>query len=310
MEEGGICISFSEPGTSVVTSKLLNTIKPSSNNSELGTVITLHGFKFERFVVGASGSLRKGQDNGAMHNQSRVMSFDKILTMASKIGIVCLLVFKIIKYMESVGLGGWFSTSLFHLSFLDGCPYSKYGLRETVALACSVMLLNINLKPPSSMAPSLFWERVGLFRIGGIRGVHGTKVRVSISGRELLLFTSISLKLSFGISVFWIVRSSMAIGFGGSGVGAAWKTADVEPGSTVVIFGLGSNGLAVVSPPACSCLWKQFGITEFVNSKSCGDKPVSQEFQLDKFVTHEVNFEDINNAFELLIQGKSLLCVI
>ncbi|KAF3655252.1 hypothetical protein FXO38_08860 [Capsicum annuum] len=114
----------------------------------------------------------------------------------------------------------------------------------------------------------------------------------------------------------------MAIGFGGSGrsggtkvrvfdgVGAAWKTADVEPGSTVVIFGLGSNGLAVVSPPACSCLWKQFGITEFVNSKSCGDKPVSQEFQLDKFVTHEVNFEDINNAFELLIQGKSLLCVI
>ncbi|KAM3323985.1 hypothetical protein P3S67_005136 [Capsicum chacoense] len=61
-----------------------------------------------------------------------------------------------------------------------------------------------------------------------------------------------------------------------TGVGAAWKTADVEPGSTVVIFGLGSNGLAVVSPPACSCLWKQFGITEFVNSKSCGDKPVSQ----------------------------------
>ncbi|PHT97634.1 hypothetical protein BC332_33441 [Capsicum chinense] len=35
-----------------------------------------------------------------------------------------------------------------------------------------------------------------------------------------------------------------------------------------------------------------------------------KEFQLDKFVTHEVNFEDINNAFELLIQGKSLRCVI
>ncbi|KAM3291921.1 hypothetical protein P3S67_020210 [Capsicum chacoense] len=34
------------------------------------------------------------------------------------------------------------------------------------------------------------------------------------------------------------------------------------------------------------------------------------EFQLDKLVTHEVNFEDINNAFELLIQGKSLRCVI
>lgn len=31
------------------------------------------------------------------------------------------------------------------------------------------------------------------------------------------------------------------------GVGAAWKTAQVEQGSTVVIFGLGSIGLAVKS---------------------------------------------------------------
>jgi S-(hydroxymethyl)glutathione dehydrogenase/alcohol dehydrogenase len=29
------------------------------------------------------------------------------------------------------------------------------------------------------------------------------------------------------------------------GVGAAWRTASVEPGSTVAIFGLGSVGLAV-----------------------------------------------------------------
>lgn len=29
------------------------------------------------------------------------------------------------------------------------------------------------------------------------------------------------------------------------GVGAAWRTAAVEPGSTVAIFGLGSIGLAV-----------------------------------------------------------------
>lgn len=35
-----------------------------------------------------------------------------------------------------------------------------------------------------------------------------------------------------------------------------------------------------------------------------------QELQLNKFVTHEVNFEDINKAFDLLIQGKSLRCVI
>ena len=41
--------------------------------------------------------------------------------------------------------------------------------------------------------------------------------------------------------------------FGFLGVGAAWRTADVEKGSTVVIFGLGSIGLAVRS---CRTLYK------------------------------------------------------
>lgn len=35
-----------------------------------------------------------------------------------------------------------------------------------------------------------------------------------------------------------------------------------------------------------------------------------QELELDKFVTHEVDFEEINEAFDLLHQGKSLRCVI
>ncbi|KAL3340750.1 hypothetical protein AABB24_029067 [Solanum stoloniferum] len=76
-----------------------------------------------------------------------------------------------------------------------------------------------------------------------------------------------------------------------TGVGAAWKTAQVEPGLTVVIFSLGSIGLAVAEGARLcratriigvdiNCnkfeIGKQFGITEFVNSKSCGDKPVSQ----------------------------------
>lgn len=30
-----------------------------------------------------------------------------------------------------------------------------------------------------------------------------------------------------------------------AGVGAAWNTADVQPGSTVAVFGLGSVGLSV-----------------------------------------------------------------
>ncbi|PWA68205.1 Alcohol dehydrogenase-like 7 [Artemisia annua] len=162
-----------------------------------------------------------------------------------------------------------------------------------------------------------------------------------------------------------------------TGVGAAWKTAKVETGTTVAIFGLG----------------KKFGVTDFVNSRNCGDKTVSQvimemtgggadycfecvgmtslvheayascrkgwgktvvlgvdqpgamltfrssevlhsgkslmgslfgglkpksdipilikrymdkELQLDEFVTHEVDFEDINKAFDLLLEGKSL----
>lgn len=197
-----------------------------------------------------------------------------------------------------------------------------------------------------------------------------------------------------------------------TGVGAAWRTANVEKGSTVAIFGLGSIGLAVaegarlcgasriigidVNPDKFETA-KTFGVTEFVNSRSLGDKSVSQviiemtdggadycfecvgmaslvqeaftccrqgwgktivlgvdkpgsvlnfssydvlhrgktvmgslfggtkpksdiptllkwytdkKLDLDKFVTHEVGFEDINEAFNLLIEGKSLRCVI
>ena len=35
-----------------------------------------------------------------------------------------------------------------------------------------------------------------------------------------------------------------------------------------------------------------------------------QELELDKFATHEVKFEDINKAFELLLEGKSVRCII
>ncbi|KAL0557392.1 hypothetical protein IC582_005930 [Cucumis melo] len=200
-----------------------------------------------------------------------------------------------------------------------------------------------------------------------------------------------------------------------TGVGATWRTANVEKGSTVAIFGLGSIGLAVaegaricgasriigidINPERFETgnAAKKFGVTEFVNSRTLGDKSVSQaiiemtdggadycfecvgraslveeaftcsrqgwgktivlgvdqpgallnfssfdvlhrgktvtgslfggakpksdvptlvnwytdkKLELDKFVTHEVGFEDINEAFNLLIEGKSLRCVI
>ncbi|KAI0498567.1 hypothetical protein KFK09_019455 [Dendrobium nobile] len=196
-----------------------------------------------------------------------------------------------------------------------------------------------------------------------------------------------------------------------TGLGAAWKEADVETGSTVVIFGLGAVGLAVSEGarlrgaakiigidlnPNKFILGKRFGITDFVNPKEIGEKPVNEiikemtnggadysfeciglsstmseaffsskmgggktiilgadlqgsslsikstdiifgktiigsilggtkvkvdipifikkyldkELQLDEFITHEVGFGDINKAFDYLIKGESLRCII
>ncbi|TKY46561.1 Alcohol dehydrogenase 7 [Spatholobus suberectus] len=193
-----------------------------------------------------------------------------------------------------------------------------------------------------------------------------------------------------------------------TGVGAAWRTANVEPGSTVAIFGLGSIGLAAAEGarlcgatriigvdinPEKFEIGKKFGLTDFVHAGECDNKTVSQviieltgggadycfecvgvaslvqeayascrkgwgktivvgvdkpgakislnsyevlldgkslmgslfgglkpksdvpillkrymdkELQLDEFVTHEVEFKDINTAFDLLIKGECL----
>ncbi|XP_056684942.1 alcohol dehydrogenase-like 7 isoform X2 [Spinacia oleracea] len=207
-----------------------------------------------------------------------------------------------------------------------------------------------------------------------------------------------------------------------TGIGAAWKTANVEPGSSVAIFGMGAIGLAVyydfywtskVAEGARLCgatkiiavdvnpdkfeIGKKFGVTDFINPKSCEDKSVSQiicemtdggadycfecvgmstlveeayascrkgwgktvvlgvdkpgsqlsltsanvlcsgktltgalfgglkaksdipilvkryldkEVRLDDFVSHEMKFDEINKAFNLLIEGKCLRCVL
>jgi Zn-dependent alcohol dehydrogenase len=44
-----------------------------------------------------------------------------------------------------------------------------------------------------------------------------------------------------------------------AGVGAAWKVAAVEAGSTVAVFGLGTVGLAVMTPnPATTAISTTF----------------------------------------------------
>ncbi|CAM8912535.1 unnamed protein product [Rhodiola kirilowii] len=198
-----------------------------------------------------------------------------------------------------------------------------------------------------------------------------------------------------------------------TGVGAAWRAAEVKVGSTVAIFGLGAIGLAVaegarlcgaskiigvdINPDKFE-IGKKFGITDFVNPKDCGTKSVSQiilemtsgggadycfecvgmpslmqeaytccrkgwgktivlgaaipgseislncsqvlcsgktltgslfgglkaksdipillkrymdkELNLDDFVTNEIDFKDINKAFDMLISGNCIRCII
>ncbi|KAM1025329.1 hypothetical protein ACFX13_039217 [Malus domestica] len=195
-----------------------------------------------------------------------------------------------------------------------------------------------------------------------------------------------------------------------TGVGAAWNTANVQPASTVAIFGLGSVGLAVAEGarargaskiigvdinPDKSIKGQEMGVTNFINPTEPG-KPVHERIReitdggvdysfecvgnldvlreaflsthegwgftvilgihaapttlpfhpmelfngrgiigsvfggfkgksqlphfakqcmrgvvgLDKFITHELPFEKINDAFQLLIEGKSLRCVL
>ncbi|TVU37821.1 hypothetical protein EJB05_11161, partial [Eragrostis curvula] len=76
-----------------------------------------------------------------------------------------------------------------------------------------------------------------------------------------------------------------------TGVGAAWKVAAVEAGSTVAVFGLGTVGLAVAQgAKMCGAkriigvdlnpdkfeIGKRLGVTDFVNPNDTAEKPVSE----------------------------------
>ncbi|CAM0906813.1 unnamed protein product [Alopecurus aequalis] len=194
-----------------------------------------------------------------------------------------------------------------------------------------------------------------------------------------------------------------------TGVGAAWKAAAVETGSSVAVFGLGAVGLAVAHGcrmrgakrvigvdlnPEKREIGKRLGVTDFINPNDIGGNTVSEvinemtgggadycfectgsttvmaeafqssrmgwgktillgvargvvsipsheilkgrsvagslfgglkpktdipvlaqkyldkELELEEFVTHEMGFDEINTAFELLTQGKCLRCII
>ncbi|ESQ34552.1 hypothetical protein EUTSA_v10007889mg [Eutrema salsugineum] len=93
-----------------------------------------------------------------------------------------------------------------------------------------------------------------------------------------------------------------------TGVGAAWKVADVEEGSTVAIFGLGAVGLAVAEGarlrgaskiigvdlnPDKFEIGKRFGITDFVNPALYKEKTISE-------VVKEMTKGGVDYSFECI----------
>ncbi|XP_038703216.1 alcohol dehydrogenase-like 1 isoform X2 [Tripterygium wilfordii] len=244
------------------------------------------------------------------------------------------------------------------------------------------------------------------------RDKDGEVVHHFLSVSSFTEYTVVDVAHLVKISAEIPVDKACLLGCGVStGIGAAWKVADVEEGSTVAIFGLGAVGLAVAEGarqrraskiigidlnPDKFEIAKEFGVTDFINPTICVDKPISEvikemtdggvdycfeciglasmmqvaftstrkgwgktvilglemhgsplslncydmlngrslsgslfggikprsdipliankylekELCLDKFITHEVSFHEINKAFDLLIEGKSLRCII
>jgi S-(hydroxymethyl)glutathione dehydrogenase/alcohol dehydrogenase len=95
-----------------------------------------------------------------------------------------------------------------------------------------------------------------------------------------------------------------------TGIGAVINTAKVEPGASVVVFGLGGIGLNVVqgarmaganmivgvdTNPARKALAEKFGITHFVNPKEAGTELVAHLVNLTKGGA-DYSFECIGNV--------------
>ncbi|KAK7410507.1 hypothetical protein VNO78_01331 [Psophocarpus tetragonolobus] len=247
---------------------------------------------------------------------------------------------------------------------------------------------------------------------GRFRDMNGEAVYHFLCVSSFSEYTVVDLAHVVKISHDFPLDKACLLGCGVStGLGAAWKVADVEEGSTVAIFGLGTVGLAVaVAAKQRGAskiigidlndqkfeIGKGFGVTDFVNPSTCKDKSVSEvikemtdggadycfeciglaslmadafnssrdgwgktvilgvemhgapvalnpyelvrgkivtgslfggikpksdiplfantyldkKLDLDGFITHEVGFEDINKAFDYLLEGKSLRCII
>ena len=118
-----------------------------------------------------------------------------------------------------------------------------------------------------------------------------------------------------------------------TGIGAVLNTAKVEEGATVAIFGLGGIGLAAIigakmakasriiaidiNPAKFQLVtgrvWRGSafgGVKGRTELPSYVEKAQKGEIPLDTFITHNMPLEDINKAFDLMHEGKSIRTVI
>ncbi|KAH1245827.1 Alcohol dehydrogenase 2 [Glycine max] len=128
-----------------------------------------------------------------------------------------------------------------------------------------------------------------------------------------------------------------------TGLGATLNAAKPTKGSSVVVFGLGAAGLAAAEGARLAVASRIIGgwgvavpnkddaikthLVNLLNEKTLKGtffgnyKPrsgipsvvemyMNKEIELEKFITHEVPFEEINKAFEYIVKGESLRCII
>ena len=115
-----------------------------------------------------------------------------------------------------------------------------------------------------------------------------------------------------------------------TGLGAVWKTCDVEPGATVAVFGLGAVGLAVIQAAVergasrifaidtndgKEAVARLFGATDFINP-SDEDAPIQQrlvaetQWGVDYTFDCTGNTEVMRAALESAHRGWGTSCVI
>uniref|UniRef100_A0A453IZ47 Alcohol dehydrogenase-like C-terminal domain-containing protein n=1 Tax=Aegilops tauschii subsp. strangulata TaxID=200361 RepID=A0A453IZ47_AEGTS len=95
----------------------------------------------------------------------------------------------------------------------------------------------------------------------------------------------------------------------------AFRSAKQGNGKTVIL-GLEKDGKPISLPSIEFLFGKCVMGSLFGGIKPKTDIPIlakkcmSKELELEKLITHEVGLQEINTAFDLLLQGKSLRCII